>query len=426
MQRLNKQKYFYCIAFMLMASSFLPLVFNNLPGFIKSHHLWTMLWVVSLLLFYPKIFLDKRIWFLILYGFFLFFATVTIWENMDDWNYRSLFMELYEVGIGLLVVMFFYKTKDYIGLAKITAWSILFIIITAVMTIVSSAIDPMYARNLIGVSAVENESARELILNFKKYGGGNYSTAITFMSLLPMFIYFYKNFKNGIVSKKLIVVSGILIFVALIGMQLFANLLLCIIFSVLAIAGSSKMKKSISIVFLIVTIAVSISKEIYIDSFLYVSELFPANSELSSKCKDLAVFIEFGDEIEDFETGAGGRAKRYPMLFDVFVKSPIFGCYYFTDKMGNGYQSEGAHLHWMNKVTTTGIIGFALFWLIFYSFIKSSVSKFNSSYKYYYLLASFSIFSYGFLKTLGGRDAWYTLFVILPGIYYLPLLRAQN
>jgi energy-coupling factor transporter transmembrane protein EcfT len=104
----------------------------------------------------------------------------------------------------------------------------------------------------------------------------------------------------------------------------------------------------------------------------------------------------------------------------------MFGCYFFSDESGNGYKPEGAHLHWMNKLTTTGIIGLIVFLLIPYNFIRNNLRLFDPTYKFYYILASLSILGYGFIKQLGGRDTWYAFFVILPGLYYLPLLKIKN
>jgi len=67
--------------------------------------------------------------------------------------------------------------------------------ITAIMTIFSSAIDPLYARNLTRLSAVTDESEREAILSFKRYGGGTYSTAAAFMCLFPYLFTINKNIK---------------------------------------------------------------------------------------------------------------------------------------------------------------------------------------------------------------------------------------
>ena len=102
----------------------------------------------------------------------------------------------------------------------------------------------------------------------------------------------------------------------------------------------------------------------------------------------------------------GARTERYPILWDTFKESPILGCYFQSDKTGYGYKALGGHLHWMNKLTVTGIIGFLLFIIIPVSFIRKNMRYYNQEYKFYYLLSSLSILAYGFLKAIAGFETW--------------------
>jgi hypothetical protein len=334
-----------------------------------------------------------------------------------------LFNEFYQISIGASVIAYFHHSKDYLSLAKLTKWTILFILVTAIMTIVSSAIDPMYARNMAGAVAVTIESEKEAILSFKKLGGGTYSMAVVFMCLFPIIIYYYKNMKINLVSKKTSIVFFLILVFALLGMQIFANILIAIAFSVFALMGMKKIRKSLIVIILFLGIIIIIPKDVYISGLIKFSEYFEKDSELNYKFIDLAMFIELGGDIEDNTNGAAGRAERYPMLIDTFVKGPLFGCFAYSGKAVNGYMLEGGHLHWMNKLTTTGVFLFIFFIMVIYNFIKINLKYFDSAYIFYYILASLSIVSYGLIKAISGRETWYALFIILPGIYYLPMLK---
>lgn len=294
------------------------------------------------------------------------------------------------------------------------------------MSIISSAIDPLYARNIISVSSITSESERESILSLNRYGGGNYSTAIAFMCLYPILIYFYKNIRISIISKKQIIVYSVIIFLALLSMQIFGNILIAIAFGLIALLGMKKIKQSVLVIILLISITVIIPKEVYVNSLLFVSNYFNKDSDINYKIRDLADFFNSGVDTKDNNTTTGSRLERYPILMETFAKSPIFGCYFLSDESGNGYNSSGAHLYWMNKLTVTGIVGFLFFLFIPYSFIKNNLRYFDSTYKFYYILASLSILSYGLIKVIGGREAWYTFFILLPGLYSLPLLKKNK
>lgn len=423
MQEITKQKYFYYIAFMLMASTFLPLVFNNLPRIIRSHHLWTIIWIFSLLVYNPQIFLNKTMAYSLGYGFLLFLSMKTFWIGMDVWNKTRLYFEFYEIFIGISVFTYFIQSKDFIGLAKITKWALIFLFITAIMSIISSTIDPLYARNLTGLSSVSLDSEREKILSYKRYGGGGYGTAAAFMCLFPGLIYYYKNNNLSPISKKNILIFSIIVFVALLGMQIFGNILIAVVFSVIALIGMKKIRISVFVILIIFSAAMIIPRGVYVNGLESISKYFERYSELNYKFNDFADFIETGADINDHSTSAGSRAERYPILIETFVKNPILGCYFFSDESINGYNSAGAHLYWMNKLTITGIIGFVIFLFIPYIFIKTNLRHFHTNYKFYYILSSLAVLSYGLIKVIGGRDTWYAFFIILPGLYFLPLLK---
>jgi len=408
-----------------MASTFLPVVFNNLPPIIRSHHLWTIIWGFSIVIFYSNLLLNRLMGYVLLYGLFLFLLLKTIWSNIDEGNYYGLLKEFYEIAIGVSVISYFCYRRDYIGLAKITKWAIIFLFITAIMSIISSAIDPMYVRNIGQLEFITDESERESILFFKYYGGGNYSTASAFMCIFPIFIYYYKNIKTSPISKTQIILFLSIIFFALIGMQIFGNILIAIIFSIISLLGMKKMKQTILVICLFLSLAMILPKQEYVRGMISISDYFEKNAELNFKIKDLATFVQTGANINN-NTAAGLRAERYPILMESFLKSPLLGCFFLSDKTGLKYKGEGAHLYWMNKLTITGIIGLIFFLFIPYKFIRNNLKQFDSTYRFYYILASLSILCYGLIKVVGGRETWYTFLIILPGLYYLPLLKKSN
>jgi hypothetical protein len=422
MNALTKQKYFYYIAFMLIASTYLRVAFNNFPSILRSHHIWTIIWVVSLLIFYPQIFLNKILLYTLGYGCLLFLATVTIWSEMDNANQKRLFWEFYEIGIGVSVFTYFQITRDYIRLAKITKWAIIFFGVTAIMTLIASSVDPSYARNITSATSVLDESERASILSFMHYGGGTYGTAAAFMSLFPIFVYYYKNIKFSPIPKFQIIILSIIIFIALLRIQIFGNILISILFGIITLFGMKKVKQSVLVMVLFILIMFILPKSIYVNTLRSVSNYFEKDSDIQYKFRDMALFIDSGANIKDNTTGVSARVKRYPMLLKTFVKGPLLGCFYFSDGSAEGYNGLGYHLYWMNKLTVTGLIVLIIFLNIPYMFIKENLKNFTSNYKFYYILGSLSILSYGIIKAIIGRETWYAFFIILPGLYYLPLL----
>lgn len=415
---LTKKKYFYLISVILTASYFLPLLFNNLPSVLSSHVPWAIIWILSLVVFSPRVFLTKLMILVFIYGLFLGFGIFTFWRDMDLWNQRFLFTEFYHLSIGASVISYYFVSRDFFSLSKLARWAAIFILITAIMSIISSTIDPEYARNIIGVSAIENFFKVDEIMSMKKYGGGGYGTAIAFMSVLPLFVYFYKHITP---SNKIFIFYLLIVIIALFSMQIFANIIIGLLLVFFSFIGLNRFKKSLIFFMLIIGISYTIPKQYFINSLYKIGNMFNTYEELRYKFTDFAKFLETGAEIEDPSTGTGGRAQRLPELIISFSNNPVWGCYFFN-KDGNGYNPLGAHLYWANKLTTTGLVGFFIYISIIIYFVRKLHSIVNKNVRYYYLLSSIGYLSYGLIKNLSSKGAWFAFFVIIPSFLFLPYI----
>jgi hypothetical protein len=418
MLNIKRKYYFRILSFILiLTTSFLPLLANNLPSIIRSYRfIWAPFWLLSLLLFEPKIFLNRQIFYLLIYGLvFVQILLNTIWLGMREWD-RNMVRDEYYVFVVTLSIIWYYRIeKDYIGLAVLSKWSLIFIVITAIMTIYSSIIDPLYARNITGGSY--NLSQEEY---FSKLGGGTYGYSGALIGLFPIMVYYYRNEKISIFSRGYILIFGTLCFIALIRMQIFANILMAFIAIVLSLLGSKRIKFSLTLIVLLAIILFFIPRFFYSEVLIKISHYFNPHSETFYKLNDMANFIVTGD-IEG--TGAGDRVSRYPLLFYAFMTNPLLGYYATNHEIDIG---AGGHLYWMNKLTIFGLTGFIPYLLIHIFYLKTSLKYFNREYSFYYLISVFSIISLGLMKNLDGREMWFVYFVLLQAFYYLPLLKKRT
>jgi len=204
--------------------------------------------------------LQRNILITLLIGFFTLIAfPLTIWGSIDDWNSIAQRMEFYKILIAILIYYYLITNNYTYDFGRIVNTVIIFIGITSVMTIISSNIDPMYARNLISGGYQDENVTR----SFQRLGGGTYGTAIVLMSLFPFLIYFYKKSYLINYSKKTILVFGLLTLIALIRMQIFANILVLVIVLFLSIKGGKKLRRSIIIISIIGFLFLTIPTEIY-------------------------------------------------------------------------------------------------------------------------------------------------------------------
>ena len=395
---------------MLLFSTFFYLLFINLPPIIGSHHLWTIIWFLSIIFLYPKIFKNKLFILLLIYGFFIVLILLnTLWANIDPWNKKQIINEFYVFSVAISVLTYFRLEQDYEGFALIIKWTLLFIFVSAIMSIITAYINPLYARDLTGISAF-SESERVKILGYTKYGGGNYSFASALVCLFPMLIYLYKSNDNSIFKKYQILLMGIIFFYALIKMQIVANILVAFIIIILSLLGRKNLKKSIGIYIILLILIVVIPSHIYAELFYNVANIFDTNSEIYFKLNEMGTFFITGGTVEN--NAISGRYARYPLLMQSFLSNPLWG-----GKEWNG------HLFWMNKLAVYGLLGTLPFIYIIYYYVKKNIKYFDDEFSFYFLLSIFSIIGLGLMKALVGRELWYTFFIILPGFYYLQYLK---
>lgn len=412
MGNINIRTYFHFVVFMLMITTFFPLFSNNLPPIIRSHHIWTPVFIISLLLFIPKIFTHKSLIYLLIYSIVVLWFINTFWESMNDWNKNQIRNELYVFIIAFSLWVYFRSIKDFEGLALIAKWTMIFVAITAVLSIYTSFMDPLYARKMTGGDLEEIEDLR-------KYGGGGYGFASALVPLFPMIIYYYRNNDKAIFSKTQILIFGIICFFTLIRMQIFANIIMSVVIILFALFGRKKLKNSLIVSIILLVIFLVIPRQVYSDFFIYLSSFFSHDSNVYLKLTDFATFVVEGG----YEGAAGGRAARYPMLLEAFVNNPLMGHSYSVSEFSIG---GGAHLYWMNKLTILGLVGFIPFVLIIFYHVKTNAKHFDKEFIFYYLLSVFSIVLLGLTKNLVGRTTWYMFFFILPALYYLPLLKKNK
>ena len=393
-----------------MITTFLPVVSNNLPPIIGSFHLWMPLFTISLISFYPSVFFQKRIFYTIILAIsFLFIFPYIFWPALTEWNFSSLKFEFYYIVAAILVLVYFISAKDYEGLSFVTKTTLIFIVITSILSIYSSIVDPMYARSITG-----GKLSEEQLLYFEKIGGGGYGFATALVGLIPVIVFKIKSKKDKI-NKWILYLVIILIFITLIRMQFFANILISLFVIVFSFSGQSRSKVSIIISLVIILIALAVPAESYAQLLRSLSHYFNTSSEVHYKLNDMADFLIIGDISED-ETESGYRAYRYITLYQGFIDSPVFGIAHDPKIF---YDDSGAHLFWMNKLSVLGIFGFLFIVVAIFSNLKSQYRFFKEDrIRFFYILSIFGILGLGIMKNIAGREPWFMIFFVIPGLLF--------
>ena len=406
---------------------FFPLASRNLPDVFGSFYAFSALWLVSLLFYKPSILWSKPlrlcylyciVWLLYLY-FFIPFGTYANKEILNDF---------FSLIVPISIICYFYKTRQFDCLARVVLVALVCIIITAFITIISSAVYPEISREIAGLTfSPEKYSLAEisLIQMYNKLGCASRPEGWGFICLMVGSVFFLKFYKKDFSKKILCLILLVLSLVALAMMQ-FSTLFICalILWGLLNVSVKNRNRKVILFSFLIL-LFVSIPKQFYANSFYFVSSFFSEGSSMQSRLIGVGDYILLGDEVGEDNAVAARLDIRYEASLDKFISAPFLGKYSPFSEVSNYYVGEG-HLFWMNLLVTRGIFLFLIFCSAFYSILKVIYYNTHLQFRYFLLVTWIIFIAYGFVKVIIIRNCYMSMFVILPGLYYLPLLSKQN
>ncbi len=400
---------------MLLVSSLLMVVANNVPVLASFRWLWGPVTLAIALVSFKNSINNRQVITVLIYG--LLYCGVlqySLWQHANDWYKNSILQDFYAMIVVVVFYSILYKNRYYKEWANLAKIGLVFFIITGIMTIVATQINPMIVRDSY------NTSIRAFVkdLSFlEKFGFGSYGYMTALVALFPVLVFFIKKKNKVWLSKRGWIVLTIFFYFVLIRAQIFANILVVSMMLLIAFSGARKFKRSLFISFMVGVILISIPDSFWIDLLKGSSDYFNPNSEMNYKLNDMANFIS-NPNIYDPTTGAGSRAERYPLLLQAFSAQPITGDASYNSPFDYG-MAVGGHLYWMSRLALWGVFGFMGYLIILSNIFKPVLKIFDKEFKFYYFLSLLSIIVLGMLKALGGREPYIMLLIIIPGLYFL-------
>lgn len=407
----SKLKLIDVVVIMTMLTTLLYVVANRLPSGVGSFRFaWGPFLFLLILFLKPNIIIKKPFKQVVITLSILMLLHLTVWNNIAEGHKTRFFYEDFlNLAIFSIVWSYYFQTKSLFRLHYIAKISLLFILITLITTNIALTIDPLIVRNSV---AGFLGNVHQIRLN-KLFGSAGYGYAQGFVILIPVLVYHIKNNIKLIFGKKMLMVFLGLVIITILRSNVFANILTMVAILALSLAGIKRKEKMFKLVAFFVILYILIPNSFYIDLFESSADFFPPESETYYKLNDFARFLE-NPEL-DGGTSAGGRAARYPLLFEAFARNPLLGDASYDSNLEI---SLGFHLYWMYKLTVWGLLGFSLFIYMLYSIYKTiSNSISDPEMNFYYFLSALTLIILGSIKNIAGREPWLILIVVIPGLF---------
>ncbi len=420
---MSERKILYIIGVMLLVSSLLMFVANNVPILASFRFLWAPFLLIYSFFYYTYIFQNKQVFNSLLYGFlYAGILQYTLWVYANDWYKHAILEDFYTLIVSIVFYSILQQKKFFYEWAKLAKVGVLFFFITGIMTIVATQIDPMVVR----ISYTSSTTQQQLHYNYalEKLGFGSYGFMTALVALFPILVFFIKKGHKIWLSKRSWILLTIFFYYVLIRAQIFANVLVASLILFISFSGSKRFKRSVIISLFVFLVLIIIPTNFWISLLRDTSKYFNPNSEIYYKLNDMAIFLS-NPNIYTPVTGAGGRAERYPLLLQAFLSQPFWGDASYSTPYSYA-MDVGGHLYWMSRLTLWGIFGFGAYLIILRNIFKPVLRIFNEEFRFYYLLSLLSVIILGFMKALGGREPYIMLLIIIPGLYYLSLQAEKN
>lgn len=395
--KIKKTKIFVFISFLLLGEIFLFIIFEKIP-LLSSFYFLCLCWLLTLFFLKLNILWDRSL--LYVYFFILLYFILMLFDIYNiDFNW--FLNEILPVFIAIAIYTYFIKVKDFKGLAIISFISLIFIFISLITSIIGLNKYPLAARELAGALALEGDYAR--IDYYRNLGIGNYGFFSCVAFMVPVIVYQIKKNKGAL--KIFLIVLLIFMLLGLVRAQYTTQLIIGTIGLILAIGGTNRLKTSVILVSLLLLIIIFTPRSFISDLLASFSNIF-SGSVLQERLYDLSIAINQGFGSTD--THAGMRAARIPFLLNEFSKSPI---------IGSG-ESTG-HVFWLDRLSMYGLIGIIPWILIITYQIKFNLKNLNKEFQFYYLISIIAFIALGFYKNTGGKEVFFSIFLIIPGLNYL-------
>ncbi len=406
--RSKKSLTFFLIgSLLLVGERIVDIVFANLFFPLYSYIFYILVLLAITVFFNYKYLLDNifspLVFFVSIY-LFLMFAGI---YSSETYDYKWLLnRELLPIFVAFLFYSIWIRYKRLINLRSFLKIVLVFILISAITSIIGLNKYPLAARELSG--ALGRDDDYDTYNFYKSIGIAGYHFFYGLAFSMPVFIMMLKKHWSNIFQRLVIIIYIGIIFYAIIKSQMTTALLFAVLNAFFAVIGLKNFRKSLLLWTIVIGFISFIPNQFYADMLRSLSEVAPAEI-LHDRLYDLSIVIESSEQgLEGTDTHMEKRAERIPFLLSQIAQSPFLG----------GGESTG-HVFWLDRLSVFGIVGIIPWIILFYVFIRETKLVIDKEYYLYFYLSLFSFIFIGFMKNNGGVLVYFFSFFMVSAILFL-------
>ena len=372
--------------------------FSIFHGYVFNRVAFPMIFMSGIsVIFYPKAFLDKQSFFLVLY-FAIFCLFAYLGHTLADMGWAT--NEFLAPLSCLSIINVFLYNRDFYGLKMVTVTGLVIIVVNSLFTIPIAINDPNAVRMMVDYTVGGNIDSMQF---YQKLGIASYGLVHAVPFLYPLLIYHLKT--GGKKLYRLCYLVAIVVSYYMLTKASFGTALILSTFGILCAILLSENKKRILVLVIILPFFLFLffSDGLLVSGLNTIKPMFEG-TEIEPKINDIVSSIEYGGA----EGQIGGRRDLYNMSWNTFFRSPLLGS---LDK-----KQAGGHAYIPDRLAYFGLIGTIPLIMFFYFTFKKHYFLIERRKRIYYLTSLLLFVLLGFCKNISGIENFLYLFVFLPGL----------
>lgn len=390
-----KKKLFIIISLVYIIYTVVPLFADYVPIDASIINLLTFLLIFFL---YPRAFINKTIFWLLLYGFVLFIylvfnkpLTIGIGTVADS---KKLIIELAFILPSLSILSVLYYLKDIKLIKIISTVALIFIVLSFLYLL------PLL---LTGKSSLRDAVSLEMYQNIKMPGIPSYTLLHAYLIILSAILYGIVTLKS--IKRVLLLAVLILLLYIIYNSQITTSLVVAFALLVIGILyDNANIKKTIFRISIVGTILLLLFPTgIFLQVLDSLVETFEGTAA-ESKMEDFRTIFITGNITDS--SNITGRSSLHGISLKAFADNIFIGSY-----------PVGGHSNLLDRLGGLGLLGFIPYLMILVSQMKMNLSFIKCrEEKMYYFMGLFASFTLLALKGLFGQEGWLFMMVLLPGL----------
>ena len=380
-------------------------------GMGARHWFWAGLVVGATLIVSHKTVYRKQIVFLYLTTLIIFIYSVSGYDTYP-W---TLVLSQFSVQLAGLLIIYVQIDNPYKS-GYFTRWivfsSLLFILITAIITIIRGGAELDIVRDAVVYASSENSMDTMEMMHIRRTGVVSYGLLHSMPTLIPVIIGQIKN--NRSVNIRCILLLSLLLICGMVIRASFGTpLIMGTIFILISTFMTRRLATNIIVIFVSMVVAILITRNAVLDSILINVQPYFDGTAIYSKIDDIIYSLQVNAAAGQL----AGRQMLYDQSWKAFLANPL---------MGNPNHSLlGGHAYFRDFLGYYGLLGFLPLLAFMFMATRDVFRKIRPAMRSYYLLSILAYIGMGCYKNYAGFEPFLVFFMLVPLICLMDQLSSS-